>query len=61
VKTVEISDEDYRKLEWLGSDKWMSVKGDKPLPVQRVLRRCIEKEWDTANPPRYQSTVGRGD
>ncbi len=61
MKTVNISDEDYKTLEWLGSDAWMSVKGEKPLPVEKVLHRIIEKEYDRANPPRYRSIQGRED
>lgn len=61
VKTVEISDDDYKTLEWLGSDKWMAFKGQPPLPVEKVLHRIIEKEYDRADPPRYRAIQERGD
>lgn len=53
MKAIEISDEDYRILEWLGSDKWMTVKGEKPLPVKKVLHEVIQKEYNKANPKKY--------
>jgi hypothetical protein len=61
MKTIEVSDTDYQTLEWLGSDKWMSIKGEPPLPVEKVLHRIIETEYDRANPPRYRSIQERGD
>lgn len=60
MKTVEISDSDYNTLEWLGSDKWMSIKGEQKS-VGEVLHRIIEGEYDKANPPRYRAIQERGD
>lgn len=61
MKTIEISDRDYRLLEWLGSDQWMSIKGQPPCPVDKVLHRIIEKEYETANPTPYRAIQERGD
>lgn len=61
MKTVKISDEDYKILEWLGSDKWMSIKGQPPCPVNKVLHRIIESEYYNANPPTYRPIQERGD
>lgn len=61
MKTMEISDTDYNTLEWLGSDKWMLIKGQPPLSVGEVLRRTIEHEYDRANPPRHRAIQERGD
>jgi hypothetical protein len=58
---IEVSDSDYRLLEYLGSDKWMSIKGEPPCPVEEVLHRIIESEYDRANPPRYRNIQERGD
>lgn len=61
MKRIEISDADYKSLEWLGSDKWMVCTGEKPLPVEKVIHRVIEKELAVACPPRYRSIQGRED
>lgn len=61
MKTVEISNSDYKLLEWLGSDKWMSCKGEKPKSVEYVLHSLIESEYRKANPPQYRSIQERGD
>ena len=61
MKTVEVSDEDYKILEWLGTDKWMQIKGEKPRSIEYVLHRIIETEYDRANPPRYRYLQERGD
>jgi len=61
MRTIEISDEDYRRLEFLGTDKWMRTKGEKPLLVEKVLHRCIEQEFKTACPPVYRAIQERGD
>lgn len=59
MKIVKVSDSDYELLEWLGSDKWMTVKGEKPLSVAKVLHEIIEKEYKDANPPEYRSIEER--
>lgn len=61
MKTIKISTDDLLDLKWLGSDQWMTVKGEKPLSPEKVLHRIIEKEMSEANPPDYQSVQGRGD
>ena len=48
MKTVQIRDSDYRLLELLGSDMWMSVKGCPPLTLDEVLHRIIEAEYERA-------------
>jgi hypothetical protein len=53
TKTMKVSNQDYRRLEWLGSDHWMAIKGEPPRPVSEVLHRIIEGEYEKANPTRY--------
>ena len=61
MKTVEVSDSDYARLELFASDKWMSCKGEPPKSIQYVLQRIIDNEYDRFSPPRYRSWYQRED
>lgn len=61
MKRVEISDDDYSILEWLGGDNWMVCEGDKPVPVKKVLHQLINQEYKTANPTEYDNIQKRED
>lgn len=53
MKTIQVSNRNYKLLKYLGSDKWMSVKGEKPLSPEKVIHEIIEKEYEDAKPDRY--------
>jgi hypothetical protein len=58
MKRLEINDEDYSRLESLGTD-WYVVKGTTPMAPEKIVHRLIEDKWESAHPREYRSTIGR--
>jgi hypothetical protein len=48
MKTIEVTDEEYKTLEVLGSDAWMGETGEIPKTPEQVVSRLIEKERQEA-------------
>lgn len=56
MKTVEISDSHFNKLEWLRHN-WYCVKGQQPRETtSSLMERLIDDEMSKASPPVYQTT-----
>lgn len=56
MDSVEISPASLARLEKLASDCFV-IKGNPPMPLNKVLEYLIDRAWDVAYPPQY-STPG---
>lgn len=50
MKIIRISAADYRRLQKLGSDKWMADQGEQIEP-KKVIHDLIDSEYRKAFPP----------
>ncbi len=53
--TINISEDDYNTLKWLGKNYYV-VKGERPIKPEVILHRLIEKKMREADTIEYQTT-----
>jgi hypothetical protein len=60
LEPISLSKKSIERLTWLAKE-WYVVKGESPMPFNRIIERLIDRQWDVANPPQYRGYYERLD